>query len=142
MTRRTRITKNPRTRWRAVLDSSLGERGLPTRCALAQDLQDTYPELRFVRVTDRVISFTDSRTDERMSFTTPHVVRVWLDAFDDNKAPDTDHLILLKKDAKIKGSERRARYVPQPKGTNPGSTHKGSHYMPTERRVSRAHTAQ
>lgn len=99
--------KQPRSRWRAVLDASLGERGVPTHCSLALDFQETYPSLRRPQVKNETISFTDSTTDERMTWKTPRRVRDWIQRFDDGEDPAPMPLILLKDDAEVRDASRK-----------------------------------
>lgn len=129
---------NPRTRWRVVLDSSIGERELPTRCAISQDLQDTYPSIRYPHVNDKTIAFTDSETDQRFFWKTPPAIREWLHAFDGHQDPAPVALVLLKSKAhRVKDKSRNDG--PPKRGPQPATG--GKKYQPIRRRVSGEVTA-
>jgi hypothetical protein len=110
-------------RWRFVLDAEIGNRGIPTHCALAEDMKDTYPELiNRPHITDRSIAFTDAVTDERLSWKPSISVRKWLDQFDKGGSPDPLAIILKRADAVTRTTDRKS--VRRTRKTPEGVTHK------------------
>lgn len=74
------------------VDITTGEKGKPTRCAIAKAIYREYPWAKFVRVTETKITLTDSRSDLRYEWSSPLTARKAIKAFDHGKTDVMEEL--------------------------------------------------
>lgn len=107
--------------WAFVLDPAMGNRKIPTQCALAQDIKQRHPELHRPYVDQTEIRFTDPVTGIRYIWPTPPEVADWVLDFDNGRNPKAMTVTLWERDAVkqlMRTGQKRSASPKAPVGPN------------------------